>query len=96
MFTIKWKPVHVAVESVFTIPWKHCSPSCGIRSPAMFDAAPAAFGLEYPPWMMHFYMPNLSIKYRAIASPPTESGQGVPDQYRILLFICGNNCEITT
>src|ERR1700690_860198 len=32
VFTIKWKPVHVAVESVFTIPWKHCSPSRGIRN----------------------------------------------------------------
>ena len=32
MFTIPWKPVHVAVESVFTIPWKHCSPSRGIRT----------------------------------------------------------------
>jgi hypothetical protein len=31
VFTIKWKAVHVAVESVFTIPWKHCSPSRGIR-----------------------------------------------------------------
>ena len=31
MFTIKWKAVHVAVESVFTIPWKQCSPSRGIR-----------------------------------------------------------------
>jgi hypothetical protein len=34
VFTIKWKPVHVAVESVFTIPWKHCSPSRGIRKQA--------------------------------------------------------------
>jgi predicted acyl esterase len=34
VFTIKWKPVHVAVESVFTIPWKHCSPSRGIRTMA--------------------------------------------------------------
>jgi hypothetical protein len=33
VFTIKWKPVHVAVESVFTIPWKHCSPSRGVRTP---------------------------------------------------------------
>jgi hypothetical protein len=33
LFTILWKRVHVAVESVFTIPWKHCSPSRGIRSP---------------------------------------------------------------
>ncbi len=32
VFTIKWKPVHVAVESVFTIPWKHRSPSRGIRN----------------------------------------------------------------
>jgi hypothetical protein len=31
VFTIKWKAVHVAVESVFTIPWKLCSPSRGIR-----------------------------------------------------------------
>ena len=27
-----WNAVHVPVESVFTIPWKLCSPSRGIRS----------------------------------------------------------------
>ena len=32
MFTIPWNPVHVPVESVFTIPWKLCSRSRGIRS----------------------------------------------------------------
>lgn len=31
MFTIPWNAVHVAVESVFTIPWKPCSRSRGIR-----------------------------------------------------------------
>ena len=36
VFTIKWKPVHVAVESVFTIPWKHRSPSRGIRTEHIF------------------------------------------------------------
>ena len=37
MFTIKWKPVHVAAESVFTIPWKRCSPSRGIRTESNND-----------------------------------------------------------
>jgi len=32
VFTIPWNAVHVAVESVFTIPWKPCSRSRGIRS----------------------------------------------------------------
>jgi hypothetical protein len=31
VFTIPWKRVHVAVESVFTIPWICCSRSRGIR-----------------------------------------------------------------
>jgi hypothetical protein len=31
VFTIPWNAVHVAVESVFTIPWKTCSRSRGIR-----------------------------------------------------------------
>jgi C-terminal processing protease CtpA/Prc len=32
VFTIPWNAVHVAVESVFTIPWKPCSRSRGIRT----------------------------------------------------------------
>ncbi|HEY6970163.1 MAG TPA: hypothetical protein VJA94_13230, partial [Candidatus Angelobacter sp.] len=32
VFTIAWIGVHVAVDSVFTIPWKLCSRSRGIRS----------------------------------------------------------------
>jgi hypothetical protein len=34
VFTIPWNAVHVAVESVFTIPWKRCSRSRGIRTVA--------------------------------------------------------------
>ncbi|WP_218043212.1 hypothetical protein, partial [Steroidobacter gossypii] len=46
VFTVPWNRVHVAVDWVFTIPWKACSRSRGIRSqPAhkankrCFDAA---------------------------------------------------------
>jgi hypothetical protein len=46
VFTIKWKPVHVAVESMFTIPWKHCSPSRGIRNLAWVTGG-AAVGEFY-------------------------------------------------
>ena len=32
VFTFLWNRVHLAVESVFTFPWKPCSPSRGIRT----------------------------------------------------------------
>jgi hypothetical protein len=36
VFTIPWNRVHVAVDLLFTIPWKPCSRSRGIRSRACF------------------------------------------------------------
>jgi hypothetical protein len=53
VFTIPWNAVHVAVESAFTIPWKCCSRSRGIRN-EFGQTILASAGL-----------PNESVKYYA-------------------------------